>query len=153
MKRFYAFFDSSGNRFEYDNRIIDAGYTRFFDKVPPKANLEAAGVRVVPPGIDERYSPSGDKSDHPLVVAVGRLMPSKGFDRLIAAIDAVRRTRPDVELVIVGEGYERDALQKQFVRYVPHTVKCDGKAAPELLVDHQIIADSDINGPLYVNPK
>ncbi len=46
-----------------------------------------------------------------------------------------------------------DALQKQFVRYVPHTVKSDGKAAPKLLVDHQIIADSDINGPLYVNPK
>ncbi len=46
-----------------------------------------------------------------------------------------------------------DALQKQFVRYVPHTVKSDGKAAPRLTVDHQIIADSDINGPLYVNPK
>lgn len=77
-----------------------------------KMGFRPEQVRVVPPGIDERYTPSGDKSDHPLVVAVGRLMPSKGFDRLITAINAVRRTRPDVELVIVGEGYERDALQK-----------------------------------------
>ena len=77
-----------------------------------KMGFDPSRVLVVPPGISERYSPSGEKSDHPLVVAVGRLMPSKGFDRLIAAIDVVRRTRPDVELVIVGEGYERDALQQ-----------------------------------------
>ena len=77
-----------------------------------KMGFDPKQVRVVPPGIDERYSPSGPKSDHPLVVAVGRLMPSKGFDRLITAIDEVRHTRPDVELVIVGEGYERDALRQ-----------------------------------------
>jgi hypothetical protein len=40
------------------------------------------------------------------------------------------------------------------VRYVPHTVKAaDGQAAPKLIVDHQIIADSDINGPSYNNAK
>ncbi len=77
-----------------------------------KMGFNPKHVRVVPPGIDERYSPGDTKSDHPLVVAVGRLMPSKGFDRLITAIDSVRRTRPDLELVIVGEGYEHDALQK-----------------------------------------
>jgi glycosyltransferase involved in cell wall biosynthesis len=37
-------------------------------------------------------------------------MPSKRFDELIRAVDQVRRHRPDVELVIVGEGYERDNL-------------------------------------------
>jgi hypothetical protein len=47
-----------------------------------------------------------------------------------------------------------DALQKQYVRYVPHTVKvADGQAPPKLIVDHQIIADSDINGPSYNNAK
>lgn len=68
-------------------------------------------VRVVPPGIDERFSPGGNRSPHPVVVAVGRLMPSKRFDELIRAVDQVRRTRADVELVIVGEGYERDNLR------------------------------------------
>ncbi len=46
-----------------------------------------------------------------------------------------------------------DPLQKTLVRYVPHTLKADGKSSPRLVVDHKIIADSDINGPLYVNPK
>ncbi len=47
-----------------------------------------------------------------------------------------------------------DPLQKTYVRYVPHTVKvADGEAPPKLIVDHQIIADSDINGPTYNNAK
>jgi glycosyltransferase involved in cell wall biosynthesis len=77
-----------------------------------RMHLRPESIRVVPPGIDERFSPAGAKSEHPLVVAVGRLMPSKGIDRLIAAVDRVRRDRPDLELVIVGEGYERDNLQR-----------------------------------------
>jgi glycosyltransferase involved in cell wall biosynthesis len=75
-----------------------------------KLRLRPERVRVVPPGIDDRFTPSGAKSTHPLIVAVGRLMPSKRFDELIRAVDQVRRHRPDVELVIVGEGYERDNL-------------------------------------------
>ena len=77
-----------------------------------KLRLRPDRVRVVPPGIDERFSPGGEKSEHPLIVAVGRLMPSKRFDLLIRAVDQVRRHRPDVELVIVGEGYERDSLTR-----------------------------------------
>jgi glycosyltransferase involved in cell wall biosynthesis len=75
-----------------------------------KLRLRPDRVRVVPPGVDDRFTPSGKRSDHPLIVTVGRLMPSKRFDMLIRAVDQVRRHRPDVELVIVGEGYERDNL-------------------------------------------
>ena len=41
----------------YDNRVADAGYTRFFDRVPLKyakhtdARFRAEGVRVVPPAV------------------------------------------------------------------------------------------------------
>ena len=31
-------------------RVMEAGPFEYFDKIPPKKNLEAAGVRVVPPG-------------------------------------------------------------------------------------------------------
>ncbi|MFP5577219.1 MAG: glycosyltransferase family 4 protein [Acidimicrobiia bacterium] len=65
-----------------------------------------ARVDVVPPGIDPRFSP-GDKSPTPLVVAVGRLVPSKHVDRLVRAVAHARRTVPDLRLVVVGEGYER----------------------------------------------
>ncbi len=46
-----------------------------------------------------------------------------------------------------------DPFQKQQVRYVPHTVKADGAYPPKLKIEHQIIADSDINGPGYTNTK
>jgi glycosyltransferase involved in cell wall biosynthesis len=75
--------------------------------------LPASRVRVVPPGIDEKFHPSGEKSGTPLVVAVGRLMPSKRFDDLIAAMAEVRALVPTAELVIVGDGYERPALEEQ----------------------------------------
>ncbi len=66
-------------------------------------------MHVVPPGVDPRFSP-GEKSPTPLIVAVGRLMTSKRFDMLIHLVDRVRMTIPDVELAIVGEGYEQDNL-------------------------------------------
>jgi glycosyltransferase involved in cell wall biosynthesis len=75
--------------------------------------LPASRVRVVPPGIDQRFHPSGDKSATPLVVAVGRLMPSKRFDDLIATMAEVRTRVPTAELVIVGDCYERPALEEQ----------------------------------------
>jgi glycosyltransferase involved in cell wall biosynthesis len=68
-------------------------------------------VSVVPPGIDPRFSPGGTRAATPLVVAVGRLMPVKRFDDLITAMAAIRRTVPGTELVVVGEGAERERLE------------------------------------------
>jgi hypothetical protein len=45
-----------------------------------------------------------------------------------------------------------DPFHKQYVRYVPHTVRSNG-TKPKLVIKHDIIADSDINGPSYNNPK
>jgi glycosyltransferase involved in cell wall biosynthesis len=67
-------------------------------------------VEVVPPGLDPRFSPGGHRSPTPLVVAVGRLMPVKRFDRLIRAAVVARRSVPDLEVLIVGTGAEREAL-------------------------------------------
>lgn len=47
------------------------------------------------------------------VLAVGRLVPVKGFDTLLAAWAEVARVHPDWQLVIVGEGELRDALARQ----------------------------------------
>lgn len=75
--------------------------------------LDDRRISVVPPGIDEKFTPDGEKSPTPLVVSVGRLMPSKKFDELIRVMIEVRRSVPDVELVIVGDGYERPELDEQ----------------------------------------
>jgi glycosyltransferase involved in cell wall biosynthesis len=67
-------------------------------------------VSIVPPGIDARFSPGGRRSKTPLIVAVGRLVPVKHFDKLIKAVAEVRTRVPDATLTIVGEGFEKPVL-------------------------------------------
>ena len=67
-------------------------------------------VDVVPPGVDPMFTPSGEKSPKPLVVAVGRLVPVKRYEHLIRSVALARKLRPDIELTIIGEGYERQML-------------------------------------------
>lgn len=83
------------------------------DEIVHLLGLPAANIDVVPPGIDARFSPGPPtaRSPHPLVVAVGRLVPVKRLDRLVDALVEVRRHHPDLEAVLVGEGYERPALE------------------------------------------
>lgn len=76
--------------------------------------LDPSRIDVVPPGVDSRFVPGAvAKSVTPLVVAVGRLVPVKRYDLLLAACAEARRTIGDLELVIVGEGYERPALDER----------------------------------------
>jgi glycosyltransferase involved in cell wall biosynthesis len=82
--------------------------------------FRADRVSVVTPGIDPHYTPGGEKSPTPLVVAVGRLVPVKQFDVLIDALVALKPTHPDLEAVIVGEGYKREELESQL-----HTARAE----------------------------
>jgi glycosyltransferase involved in cell wall biosynthesis len=70
-------------------------------------------ITVVPPGIDDRFSPGSEKSPTPLVVAAGRLVPVKRYDYLIDVLTEVKARHPQLEAVIVGEGYERERLEHQ----------------------------------------
>jgi GalNAc-alpha-(1->4)-GalNAc-alpha-(1->3)-diNAcBac-PP-undecaprenol alpha-1,4-N-acetyl-D-galactosaminyltransferase len=47
------------------------------------------------------------------IVAMGRLVPQKGFDRLIDAFARITERHPEWDLVIFGEGPERVALEQQ----------------------------------------
>lgn len=80
------------------------------DDIVEQMRLRRDRIDVVAPGVDPRFSPGGEKSPTPLVVAVGRLVPVKRYDLLVAACAEARRRVPDLELVIVGDGYERPAL-------------------------------------------
>ena len=74
-------------------------------------------VTVVPPGIDERFSPGPGRSPHPLVVAVGRLVGYKRFDLLVDVLVRLRERVPDLQAVIAGEGSEQAALQARIDGY------------------------------------
>lgn len=68
-------------------------------------------VDVVPPGIDPWFRPGGARSSQPTVLAVGRLVPVKRFDRLIRAVVEARRAVPSLTLTIVGTGHLRPELE------------------------------------------
>ncbi len=70
-------------------------------------------VSVASPGIDDRFHPGSEPlSPVPMIVAAGRLMPTKRFDEVIRIAAEVRQTHPDLQLVIVGQGYVRPELER-----------------------------------------
>src|SRR5271167_1493141 len=73
--------------------------------------FQADRVTVAPPGVDARYTPGGHRSATPLVVAVGRLVPVKRFDVLLRSLAKLKVDHPALQAVIIGEGYERPALE------------------------------------------
>ncbi|MEA3054656.1 MAG: hypothetical protein QOD30_88 [Actinomycetota bacterium] len=75
--------------------------------------FRADRVDVVPPGIDARFSPAGERSPTPLVVAVGRLVPVKRYDVLLRVLAELKPRHPELRAVIASEGYEREALEAQ----------------------------------------
>lgn len=83
-------------------------------EIQHKMRWPADKIRIAEPGVSRRYSPDGRlRSATPLVVAVGRLAPAKQFDQVIEAVHLARRHVPDISLVIIGEGQQRQALQAQ----------------------------------------
>ncbi|HBR68347.1 MAG TPA: hypothetical protein DEA55_03120 [Rhodospirillaceae bacterium] len=52
----------------------------------------------------------------PYILGVGRLSPEKGFDDLIAAHAIARKAHPELNLVLVGDGPERAALENMALR-------------------------------------
>jgi glycosyltransferase involved in cell wall biosynthesis len=68
---------------------------------------------VIPNGIDleeiNRIEPSPSKSD---IIFVGRLIKEKKADLLIKSLTTAKNTFPDIKCTIVGEGPEKDHLEK-----------------------------------------
>ncbi|HEY2215494.1 MAG TPA: glycosyltransferase family 4 protein [Acidimicrobiales bacterium] len=81
------------------------------EEIQSMMGLSGDRITVAPPGVDARYSPGGERSAAPLVVAVGRLVPVKRFDLLIKSLAAVKEQMPDLRAVIIGEGYARPELE------------------------------------------
>ena len=65
--------------------------------------IQVPQIKIAP--LTKQYQLSNSK---PILCAVGRLVPAKGFDVLLEAIDGL-----DMSLIIVGEGPQRHALEKR----------------------------------------
>jgi colanic acid/amylovoran biosynthesis glycosyltransferase len=63
-------------------------------------------------GVDtDIFQPEADVVREPVVLFVGRLVEKKGCEYLIKAMAQVQATRPDVELVVIGDGPLRSSLE------------------------------------------
>jgi glycosyltransferase involved in cell wall biosynthesis len=81
------------------------------NEIVERLHIPAEQVTVSPPGVEPAFSPGGERSEVPLVVAVGRLVPVKRFELLIDALVRLKARHPELRAVIVGEGYERVRLE------------------------------------------
>jgi glycosyltransferase involved in cell wall biosynthesis len=68
-------------------------------------------TRVIYNGVDsELFGAVPESSSRPTILSVGNLIPIKGHALLFRAFAKMRRTVPNVELEIIGEGPERGNL-------------------------------------------
>jgi glycosyltransferase involved in cell wall biosynthesis len=87
------------------------------------------GLRVVGRGVNpDVFSPAkrsaelragwGAGEDTPVALCVSRFAPEKNFPLVIEAYEAMRAARPDIKLVLVGDGPMADELRRRNVGYV-----------------------------------
>lgn len=76
-------------------------------------------------------------------VSIGSLIHGKGFDLLIEAFALINGINKDIHLIIIGEGAERENLQKQIDDLkLSHNVHLVGKKTKNEIV--QILSDSSV---------
>jgi glycosyltransferase involved in cell wall biosynthesis len=78
-----------------------------------RRGVQCGQVEIVPPGLNfERYrSGTTGKSEHPLLLYVGRIKRYKQIDIALRAFAKVRRQLPAARFVIVGKGDDRPRLE------------------------------------------
>jgi glycosyltransferase involved in cell wall biosynthesis len=70
-------------------------------------------VTVIPMGIDtEEIDSIKDANENSDIIFAGRLIKEKNVDLLIRSIDMIRKIHPEVRCLIIGNGPERENLQK-----------------------------------------
>ncbi len=107
------------------------------DEIVSQLHLPPSNVSVSPPGVEKDFSPGTERSETPLVFAVGRLVPVKRFDLMIKALLQLKLRVPELRAVIAGEGYERPKLEALIRRgHAESWISLPGFIDQPTLVDH-----------------
>lgn len=90
------------------SETVKQRWCRYDGLKPDSVQVIYNGVPAPPPA-----GASREPSKGPRIAYVGRLSREKGADLLLEAFAAVRRAIPASELVLIGDGAERPALEKR----------------------------------------
>lgn len=118
---------------------------------PPIHTLRArVDIERFRPDIDTTAARSryGIESTDKVVLCLGRLVPRKGVDRLIAALPEIRERVPEAKLVVAGTGPEEDRLRSMAGDGVVFTGRVPDGLAPQVyaLADVFALAVADRYG-------
>jgi glycosyltransferase involved in cell wall biosynthesis len=91
--------------------VVDEAIAEYGSELAAKSRVVRNGV-----DIDAVRAASPEQRDRRYIFAIGRLVPQKGFDVLLDAFARIGGEFPDVDLVLAGDGPERDALQHRAQR-------------------------------------
>jgi glycosyltransferase involved in cell wall biosynthesis len=120
MKRIYLYIDEN-IIYKYFQKIV--AVSENIKKQLTRLNMDSDRIVVIQNGIDQDlitiYSDEGT-SDSPLEIhpkqkvfgIIGRLYPDKGHRLFLEAFSKVIKLHPDITCIIVGDGPERERIQK-----------------------------------------
>lgn len=109
--------------------------------------------RIVPNGVDvARFSgaepfPELVDPERPTLLFVGRLEPRKGLEPLVRAFTRLKTDRPELRLLVVGDGPERDRCQALLPARLRSDVSFLGR------VDHDELPRFYASCDIYVAPS
>lgn len=120
----------------YRGSRVVTGSSSSRDDLVSMLGFDPERIDLVHYGVDPRFSPQGRRSEEPLVVGVGRLVPVKRFELLVDALADTRRFVPNLRAVIVGEGYERERLEEHIrLHHAEGFIELAGRISDDELVD------------------
>jgi glycosyltransferase involved in cell wall biosynthesis len=88
-----------------DAVVVPTEFVR--DRALDLLGLDSSRVHVIPPGINRTLYRTGGDDREPFVLYTARAWPHKNHARLFEAFATMRKTRPKVRLVLVGDGLDR----------------------------------------------
>lgn len=117
MLRTQAFFEGQNLRGS-DLVVTPSNYARekvieYYGVSPEKAHAVPNGIDLVAWDAHWNVLPKPERNRRPTVLAVSKLYPRKKISRLVQAAPFIRQRFPDVDIRIVGGGFEWQALQQQ----------------------------------------
>jgi glycosyltransferase involved in cell wall biosynthesis len=105
---------------EFSDRIVELG-------------VRSTVVTVGNGADDTLFTPDGPARDlgHPFLVYAGTASEMHGADIFIDAVARVRETRPEVQVVFIGLGSDRDHLEQHAAAVAPGAVRFEPRLSPQ----------------------